>query len=212
VIRVVIVAASPLVRTGLQTLFGGSDVEVVGSIADFATLDERWPELAADVAVLEASGEQFHSVVESLAESRSAHEFATVLLSDRSDSRAISEALRAGARAVLPLELLPDQLIGAVSAAARGLVILPADLVTSLFAPAQASPVSTRELAEPLTAREREVLGMLAGGLANKQIASRLAISEHTVKFHVASILGKLGAGSRTEAVSIGIRRGLVLL
>jgi len=53
---------------------------------------------------------------------------------------------------------------------------------------------------------------MLASGLANKEIATRLAISEHTVKFHVASILGKLGAGSRTEAVSLGIRRGLILL
>ncbi len=53
---------------------------------------------------------------------------------------------------------------------------------------------------------------MLAGGLANKEIAARLAISDHTVKFHVASILGKLGVSTRTEAVSLGIRRGLVLL
>jgi DNA-binding NarL/FixJ family response regulator len=68
------------------------------------------------------------------------------------------------------------------------------------------------ELAEPLTPRESEVLQMLASGFANKTIAARLKISEHTVKFHVASILGKLGAGSRTEAVSLGIRRGLVLL
>jgi len=67
-------------------------------------------------------------------------------------------------------------------------------------------------LLEPLTKREREVLQMLAGGLANKEIAARLAISDHTVKFHVASILGKLGVSTRTEAVSVGIRRGLVLL
>jgi two-component system, NarL family, response regulator YdfI len=68
------------------------------------------------------------------------------------------------------------------------------------------------ELAEPLTRREREVLQMLAAGLANKEIATRLNISDHTVKFHVASILGKLGATTRTEAVTDGIRRGLVLL
>jgi DNA-binding NarL/FixJ family response regulator len=68
------------------------------------------------------------------------------------------------------------------------------------------------ELAEPLTRREREVIQMLASGLGNKEIAARLNISDHTVKFHVASILGKLGAASRTEAVSLGIRRGLVLL
>lgn len=63
-----------------------------------------------------------------------------------------------------------------------------------------------------MTARELEVLRLLALGLANKQIAARLNISDHTVKFHVAAILGKLGASSRTEAVAIGIRTGLVLL
>ena len=68
------------------------------------------------------------------------------------------------------------------------------------------------ELLEPLTPREQEVLRLLALGLANKEIASRMNISEHTVKFHVAAILGKLGAASRTEAVAIGIRHGLVLL
>ena len=74
-----------------------------------------------------------------------------------------------------------------------------------------AAPRALDELAESLTRRELEVLQMLAAGLSNKEIAARLNISEHTVKFHVASILGKLGAASRTEAVSLGIRRGLVL-
>jgi DNA-binding CsgD family transcriptional regulator len=67
-------------------------------------------------------------------------------------------------------------------------------------------------LIEPLSAREREVLQMVAAGSGNKEIAAKLGISEHTVKFHVASILGKLGAESRTEAVALGIRRGLVML
>jgi len=84
--------------------------------------------------------------------------------------------------------------------------------VDAMFPAAQPASRRLAELAEPLTPRESEVLQMLASGLANKQIAAKLAISEHTVKFHVASILGKLGAGSRTEAVSLGIRRGLVLL
>jgi NarL family two-component system response regulator YdfI len=68
------------------------------------------------------------------------------------------------------------------------------------------------EAIEPLTARERDVLQMLSQGLGNKEIAARLKISEHTVKFHVASILGKLGASTRTEAVSVALRRGLILL
>jgi DNA-binding CsgD family transcriptional regulator len=70
----------------------------------------------------------------------------------------------------------------------------------------------TAENVEALTPREHEVLQMLTSGLLNKQIAARLKISEHTAKFHVASILGKLGAGTRAEAVAIGVRRGLVLL
>jgi DNA-binding NarL/FixJ family response regulator len=72
-------------------------------------------------------------------------------------------------------------------------------------------PESPDEM-EHLTAREREVLGLMSGGLGNKQIAARLGISEHTVKFHTSSILAKLSAGSRTEAVSQGIRRGLIML
>ena len=68
------------------------------------------------------------------------------------------------------------------------------------------------DLAQTLTAREMEVLGMLADGLGNKIIAARLGISAHTAKFHVASIMAKLGAGSRTEAVTIGMRRGLVVI
>ncbi len=70
----------------------------------------------------------------------------------------------------------------------------------------------TEPLLEELTRREVEVLGMVAAGLANREIASRLGVSEHTIKFHISSILGKLGASSRTEAVTCGIKRGLILL
>jgi DNA-binding NarL/FixJ family response regulator len=66
------------------------------------------------------------------------------------------------------------------------------------------------ELSEEITSRETDVLRMLAGGLVNKDIAARLGISEHTVKFHISSILDKLGASTRTEAVTLGIRRGLI--
>ncbi len=69
---------------------------------------------------------------------------------------------------------------------------------------------SESELPEEITSRETEVLGMLAEGLVNKDIAARLGISEHTVKFHISSILDKLGASTRTEAVTLGIRRGLI--
>jgi DNA-binding NarL/FixJ family response regulator len=115
-------------------------------------------------------------------------------------------------RAVLPSDVSAGQLRAALEAAAAGLVVVhPSELSGVLPAPAELS-APLRELPEPLTRREREVLQMISAGLGNKEIAGRLSISEHTVKFHVASILGKLGASSRTEAVSIGIRHGLVLL
>jgi DNA-binding NarL/FixJ family response regulator len=120
--------------------------------------------------------------------------------------------LRAGVRAVLPREISAEQLQAALRAVAAGLIVAhPAEVGALLPTPASTMNEVT-PLAEPLTKREREVLQMLASGLANKEIAARLAISDHTAKFHVASILGKLGASTRTEAVAIGIRHGLVLL
>jgi DNA-binding CsgD family transcriptional regulator len=77
---------------------------------------------------------------------------------------------------------------------------------------AASAPVPVSAASAALTARELDVLRLVAEGDANKEIAWKLGISEHTAKFHVASILGKLNAGSRTEAVTIGIRRGLVLI
>jgi NarL family two-component system response regulator YdfI len=176
VIRVFIVAASPLARAGLQSLLATRDVEVVGSAPNFESLAGLWLDAEADIVLLDASGEQFEAVMDSLGASQLASETTIVLLSDHSELRWFAEALRSGVRAVLPSDISPDQLV------------------------------------EPLTPREIEILQMLASGLANKEIAARLSISEHTVKFHVASILGKLGAGSRTEAVTLGIRHGLVLL
>ena len=211
-IRVFIVATSSLVQAGLQSLFGGSDVEVIGSIGDFESLVAQWPDVDADVVLVEASGEHLDRLIDSLTDSRFASEAATVVLSDRSEPRLLADALRAGVRAVLPSDISQEQLIAALEAAAAGLVVMHPAAVDALFPAAEPASRAVAELAEPLTPRESEVLQMLASGLANKEIAARLAISEHTVKFHVASILGKLGAGSRTEAVSLGIRRGIVLL
>jgi DNA-binding NarL/FixJ family response regulator len=212
VIRVFIVAASSLVRAGLQSLFRARDVEVVGSAPNFESLAGQWPDVEADIVLVEASGEQFEAVIDSLAASQLASETNIVVLSDHSEPRWFAEAVRAGVRAALPSDVSADQLVAALEAAAAGLIVLhPAEL-DAMFPAAERASRPLADLTEPLTPRESEVLQMLASGLANKEIAARLAISEHTVKFHVASILGKLGAGSRTEAVSLGIRRGIVLL
>jgi len=125
------------------------------------------------------------------------------------DSGWDAELFRLGVRAVLPPDASAPEIVAAVEAAAAGLAVIDPAELESLLAAAPAQPAAD---AGPLTARELEVLRMLAEGAANKNIAWQLKISEHTVKFHVAQILGKLHAGTRTEAVTIGIRKGLIMV
>lgn len=114
---------------------------------------------------------------------------------------------------MLPASLPGADIVTAIEAAAAGLVVIESsDIGTLLRAPSSVSGGGSSALIEPLTPRETEVLRLLAAGLGNKEMASRLVISEHTIKFHVASIMGKLGAGSRTEAVTLGIRHGLIMI
>jgi len=217
VISIFSVAASPLARAGLENLLAARQIEVAGSAASLDELDGRLTDLPVDAILIDASGEPLEPLVESIVASGVASDFSVVLLVEPASLATSSAALRAGVRAVLPNDISPDQLVAALQAASSGLLVLhPAQISAQVdsngFASAPARSPAPDELAEPLTPRESEVLQMLASGLGNKEIAAKLAISEHTVKFHVASILGKLGASTRTEAVSLGIRRGLVLL
>ena len=133
----------------------------------------------------------------------------TILLVDDPHADLALSALRAGASAVLARRSDADELLAALSAVSAGLVVLDASVRDTL---APAATVARAAPAEPLTDRERQVLAMLADGLSNRRIAEKLAISENTVKAHVAAILAKLGATTRTEAVIAGVRLGLVML
>jgi two-component system, NarL family, response regulator YdfI len=134
-----------------------------------------------------------------------------VLLADDPHPGWTWDALASGVKAVLPRRIRQEELAAAVRAAGAGLLVIhPEDLESFLPARAGGSPSNLPQ--EELTPRERDVLRRMADGLPNKEIASRLGISDHTVKFHVAAILGKLGAMSRTEAVMIAVRRGLVMV
>jgi NarL family two-component system response regulator YdfI len=212
VIRVFIVAASPLARAGLENLLAARDVEVVASNATIEALAEMLADAAPDVVLIDSSGEPFEPMLESILTSGLASDVSVVILGDSLTPAASADALRAGIRAALPGDISPEQLVAALQAVASGLLVLHPSYASEGLPAGSAPSRALDELAESLTRRELEVLQMLAAGLSNKEIAARLNISEHTVKFHVASILGKLGAGSRTEAVSLGIRRGLVLL
>jgi DNA-binding NarL/FixJ family response regulator len=211
VIRTFIVAASPLVRAGLENILATQRVEVVGAVSNLESLADRLVEEEVDVVLVDGSGDQFETVLGSIDDLELGSEVAVILLADHPAPGRVAEAVRAGIGAILPTGASPEQLIAAMQAATAGLIVLHRGEIDSTFpGPPASRPLA--ELLEPLTRREHEVLQMLASGLGNKEIATRLTISEHTVKFHVASILGKLGAASRTEAVALGIRHGLVLL
>jgi DNA-binding NarL/FixJ family response regulator len=134
-----------------------------------------------------------------------------VALIDDPDPRWLRLALRGGINAIISREAALEELRVALAAADAGLVLLHPTSARNLITVHPPAP----ELSYPqeqLTAREQEVLRLLSDGLGNKEIAARLAISEHTAKFHISSILGKLGAATRTEAVTQGIRRGLIAI
>ena len=146
-----------------------------------------------------------------------------ILFTCETDELAKRHAAKLHIRSVLPMDLTAGQMRVAVRAAAAGLVVALAHLPGEADAiddtggddPENArvhhQPLLDQEpLIEHLTARETAVLRLMARGRGNKEIASELRISEHTAKFHVSSILAKLGAASRTEAVTIGILHGLV--
>jgi two-component system, NarL family, response regulator YdfI len=212
VTRVFIVAASRLVRAGLENLLAAREVEVVGSSSTIDALADALADAAPEVVLIDSSGEPIEGTMGSVLASGLASDISVVLLGDGLTPGASAEALRAGLRAALPGDISPDQLVAALQAAASGLFVLHPSHANEALPAGSAPARALDELAESLTRRELEVLQMLAAGLSNKEIAARLNISEHTAKFHVASILGKLGASSRAEAASLGIRRGLVLL
>jgi two-component system, NarL family, response regulator YdfI len=193
VIRLLIAAESAVVRAGLEALVASSPgVQVMGSFAGYSQVEALRP----DVVLAAVPFEDLPST-----------SAATVLLTGEPWT---AEAVRAGVRAILPANASAAEILAAVEAAAAGLAVVDPRDLDALVAVAPNAPLSSGS--PVLTARELEVLRMLADGAANKTIAWKLDISEHTVKFHVASILGKLGASTRTEAVTIGIRKGLVLL
>lgn len=216
-VKVIIAAESPLARRGIEQLLRVPGVEIVASVASLPALDSQ-PDLldSADLIIATAEPAHFAALLQNLAAADLFRDLPVVLLAEVIDPQVAARAIRMGARAVLPAELPRSQLLAALEAVSRGFVVaMPAEAEAIIAATSLASASATNgveELLEPLTPREHEVLRMLALGLANKEIAARLSISEHTVKFHVAAILGKLNAASRTEAVAIGIRHGLILL
>ena len=213
--RVLVAATDSIVRAGLESILrASSDMSVVGVASDPDTLATLITAESPDVVLMELGLQDEEPVSEKLVALSTLTEVAIVLLGDTFQGDWITEALRLGVRAVLPRRATAEEILQAVLAAAAGLVVLHPDAI-DLLLPVLSSvtqPVDEASLVQGLTPREIEVLGMLAEGLGNKAIARRLSISEHTVKFHVSSIFTKLNARSRTEAVTLGARQGLIML
>ena len=198
-IRIAVVARSAVTRAGLESLLASAPgLELAGSFADTAGIEALRPDVLLGAGVMPAAG------------------IPSVVLTNDDQPAWTAELLRSGVRALLPRDASPAAILSAVETAANGMALIdPQELESLLTAPAATQSLEAANAAIPvaaLTPRELEVLRMMADGAANKEIAWRLGISEHTVKFHVASILGKLDAGSRTEAVARGLRSGLILI
>ena len=206
-LTIAIAAPTPMLRAGLRAMLTTDVLQVVAEAASPAALAAAPPEV--DVLVVTGPG----LLEDTLRLAVGDRAPAVVALADDDPPVAILRALPLRGWGIVPEDAPAADLQAAVLAAAQGLVVLAHPLARRLLAPAPAAqPLAGGPPDETLTAREREVLELLSQGLSNKGIARKLQISEHTVKFHVSSIYGKLGVTSRTEAVSRGARAGLITL
>jgi DNA-binding NarL/FixJ family response regulator len=211
-IRVQIVSEAPAVRAGLRALLSAADdLEVVEETDRLEAGGATSLEFGPDVVILDTIPSFELDDVGVFGTDLQAP--GVVMLGPIRTNQQLPSGLLGRAWAYIPREASADQLVAAIRSVAQGLVTVDPSLGGRLLDQAAVGAETTTVGDDgDITAREQEVLQLVALGLANKQIAARLAISEHTVKFHVASVLSKLGAGSRTEAVHLAARRGLVAM
>lgn len=205
-VDVIIAARSPELRRSLRALLDSGRIRAVAEDAGVASRS-LWPH--ADVLIIDDP--------EWLAKRIDPGMPVVVVTNGKRMSRRLSRTRSAG-WAIVPLDVSAELLCAAVTAAAQGMIVMPAREAAIPVLDHRDHPsehdVDGEDgmLEEALTSRELEVLELIASGLTNRQIAERLGISQHTVKFHIATIYGKLGASRRTEAVRRAVYRGLVTL
>ncbi|MBI3161166.1 MAG: response regulator transcription factor [Chloroflexi bacterium] len=200
-IRVTVVSPNHALRVGLREFLGRqADINVIGEAVDLESVHESETEVVVIASVSSVR----------LAENKL---FGILFLTDDIESARGLFDSNSRAWGVLSTDATEDELVAAVRAVGEGLWVGAPGLVKSLIRlPGRREDTGVDSAIEPLTARELEVLHFMAQGLANKQIALSLGLSEHTVKFHLSSLYVKLGASSRTEAVRRGIELGLISL
>ena len=211
-IRILIADDHPIVRDGLIAMLGTQpDFEVAGEAATGAEVVSAAARLNPDVVLLDLEMPEMDGV-EAIRRLRqlSPTVRAIVFTAFDTDERIVG-AVQAGANGYLLKGVPRDEIFNAIRIVSRGGSLLQ-PVVASKLMQQLSSKFDPATGYEPLTDRELEVLQVLAQGKSNKEIAAALGVTERTVKFHVSSILGKLDAGNRTEAVTIAAQRGLVKL
>lgn len=202
-IRVMVIAGFPALRAGLAALLA-NQADIV-SVDQILPLADRIP----DVIVADAVNSS-DEVLDDLADAYPGASFVLI----GGDPSVDGPGLEQGSVGYLRSNVDAGALAAAVRGVAQGLTVIDPALISASGLHAHVRPATTPASApgESLTSREREVLELVAAGLPNKAIARELGISEHTAKFHVGSLLAKLGAASRTEAVTLATRRGILAI
>ena len=211
-IRVTVIAPAIAVRAGLRALLSDDPrIQIIGEAANLIELEEALTE--ADVVVWSPSLSLDPEVVLSELSNLRIGE-TTALLLIYNDPKAMEYLIRNAVRAwgVLAPESTQAELVASVQALNEGLVVTNPVWLNQVITNQTNSKEANDDLVEPLTGREIEILQLLALGLTNKQIAARLKISAHTVKFHVSTIFSKMGTTNRVETVNQGLKKGLILL
>jgi len=215
-IRVLLVDDQALFREGLETLLSvHKDIQVVGQASNGQAAIEVAVQVQPDVVLMDVRMPILNGVRATRRLKKALPECRVIVLTTFDDDEYVFDALRAGAVGYLLKDVASARLVEAIRAAARGESILEPSVAAKVIAEftrvsSMVPPAQMEQLVEPLSDRELEILGLIARGASNKEIADQLFIAEGTVKNHVTHILGKLGVRDRTQAALKGRELGLL--